>query len=85
MATATLHALTQRELRSRSATAWRHLLWKDWRQVGPLVVGIVVIEAALQLMMGVMEFLIPNEMGNLATASINVALAAPALLALGCC
>ena len=85
MATATLHDLAQRESRSETVTAWRHLMWKDWRQVWQLIVGVTIIQAGLQLMMGVMEAMFPDSMRNLATATINVALAAPTLMAIGCC
>ena len=66
-------------------TVWRHLLWKDWKQVAQLGVGIVLIQAVVMLLLGLFELLFPNEMTGLAMTSINVALASPPLLAIACC
>ena len=74
-----------KDLEPSSFTMWRHLLWKDWRQVWPIVIAIVVVQAMLQLLMGTLEVLLPFQMQQLSSASINVALSSPALLAIACC
>jgi len=62
----------------------RHLLWKEFRQVWQLIVGIVIIQAFVQLMLGLLEML-PSEMVGLSQSAINIALASPSLLAIACC
>ena len=74
-----------KDLEPSSFTMWRHLLWKDWRQVWPIVIAIVLVQAMLQLLMGTLEVLLPFQMQQLSSASINVALSSPALLAIACC
>ena len=85
MATATYNATTITPTPPSSTRMWLHLLWKDWRQVSQLIVGIVIVLAAMQMLAALIEAIIPTEMRDLANSAINIALAAPTLLAIGCC
>ncbi len=85
MSTATFNPSALNSAQSSPSRVWRHLLWKDWRQVWQLVIGITIVQAALQLMLGTLEVLLPVEMRELSKASVNIALAAPTLLAIACC
>ena len=67
-----------------SSTLWFHLLWKDFRQVRMLIVGVAIVEACMQLMMGTFESMWPAEMALFSLNAINIALATPTLLAIGC-
>ena len=61
-----------------------HILWKDFRQVWQLMIGVAVIQASLQLMLGLLEMLLPDDMRGLSPITINIALASPTLLAIAC-
>ena len=82
MSSATLDASVIENVGPNSATVWRHSFWKDFRQIWQLVVGITLIQAMLQLMLGLLEMLLPTQMPGLAQSTINIALASPTLLAI---
>ena len=67
-----------------SVTRWAHSLWKELRQVWQLIVGIAVIQACLQLLMGWLEMSFPSEFPGLSQNAINIALASPTLIAIAC-
>ncbi len=85
MANLTSHASRTFHAVPFTDNVWYRLVWKELRQVGQLLVGIVVIQACVQLMLGWLEMMFPQEMPSLSLNAINIALASPTLMALACC
>ncbi len=84
MSNAPIHASVIKNDGPRALTVWRHLLWKDFRQVYQLIIGIIVIAASLQLLLGMLERLLPDDFRQFSHGVINVAFASPTLLAIAC-
>ena len=84
MASTTLDASAIRTVGPLAVTRWAHSLWKEFRQVWQLIVGIAVIQACLQLLMGWLEMSFPSEFPGLSQNAINIALASPTLIAIAC-
>lgn len=84
MSTATLDAIAMGNAGPRATSVWRSLLWKDFRQVWPLIVGIAVTQASVQLLLGLLELTLRGDMRHASLNAINIALASPALLAIAC-
>ncbi|MCC6509790.1 MAG: hypothetical protein IT423_11820 [Pirellulaceae bacterium] len=62
----------------------RHLLWKDYRQVRPALIGLLLIQASLILLFFIRQMVATARDNDIFPVSFSIVLVAPTLVAMAC-